>query len=164
MTAMPPHKCCLQLQRILDQSLESVDALEDLLHEERSALELQDSEKLLAVTTSKTLCVRHLETLETERRSLCTAAGYEASDAGMMDLLKWCDDKSDVAPAWDRLLHSARQCEALNRTNGAIGRIRHEQAMSLLAVLSGGADSSGTLYSSEGQESTRFQQRALARI
>ena len=152
-----------ELQRILDRSLECASRLEDLLHDERSALELQDSGKLGAITTSKELCVQRLETLESERRILCADAGYTASETGMKDMLSWCDRSSDVTPIWSSLVQCARQCEALNRTNGAIGRLTYEHVMSALAVLSGG--SSGTpLYSSEGQESARFERRPLARI
>ena len=163
MMEMQPDRCSLELQRILDRSLECAGRLEDLLHDERSALELQDTGKLRAVTTSKDLCVQCLENLESERRSLCVAAGYTASESGMRDLLRWCDRRSLVTPVWIKLLHSARQCEALNRTNGAIGRLTYEHVMSALAVLGGG--SSGTpLYSPEGQKSTRYEQRPLARI
>ena len=163
MMGMDPDRCSLELQRILDESVECASRLDDLLHDERSALELQDSGKLREVTTSKELCVHCLESLEAERRSLCAAAGYEASETGMNDLLSWCDRGSVVAPVWEGLLHSARQCEALNITNGAIGRLRHEQTMNVLAVLSGGSSGS-PLYSSEGQETARFERRALAYI
>ncbi len=163
MMEMQPDRCSLELQRILDRSLECAGRLEDLLHDERSALELQDTGKLRAVTTSKDLCVQCLENLESERRSLCVAAGYTASESGMKDLLRWCDRSSLVTPVWIKLLHSARQCEALNRTNGAIGRLTYEHVMSALAVL-GGSTSGTPLYNPEGQESTRFQQRPLARI
>ena len=158
-----PERCNLELQRILDRSFECASRLEDLLHDERSALELQDTEKLGAVTTSKELCVQCLESLESERRTLCVAAGYDASESGMKDMLRWCDGSSVVTPVWNRLLQSARQCEALNRTNGAIGRLSYEHVMSALAVLSGGSGRT-PLYSPEGQESVRFEQRPLGCI
>jgi len=163
MTKIDPDPCRLELQRILDQSLECTSKLEDLLHDERSALELQDTESLRVVTTSKNLCVRCLESLEAERQTLCAAAGYDGSEAGMKEMLSWCDSSITITPVWQQLLQSARECEALNRTNGAIGRIRYEHVISALALLSG--DSNGTaFYSPEGQESTHFKQHALALI
>lgn len=163
MTNIDPDPCRLELQRILDQSLECTGKLEDLLHDERSALELQNTENLLALTTSKNLCVRCLESLEAERQTLCAAAGYDSSEAGMKEMLSWCDIQSTVTPVWHQLLQSARECEALNRTNGAIGRVRYEHVMSALALLSGGSDGTA-LYSPEGQESAHVKQRALALI
>ena len=158
-----PDRFGFELHRILDRSLDCANRLEDLLRDERSALELQDTEKLRTVTTSKELCVQCLESLESERATLCEAAGHDASESGMKDMLRWCDRSSVVTPIWNRLLQSARQCKALNLTNGAIGRLRYEHLMSALAVLNGGS-SDTPLYGPEGQESARFEQRALARV
>ncbi len=163
MTEMSADQCSSELLRILDQSLDCTTGLEDLLHDERSVLASQDSSELVAITASKERCVQHLEMLESERQTLCAACGFDSSETGMQDVLNWCDRNAVVTPAWNRLLQSAKQCEGLNRTNGAIGRIRYEHVMSALAVLNG-SSSSPSVYGPEGQESTRFEQRALARI
>lgn len=163
MTEINAGPCNLELERILEQSLECTSRLEDLLHDERTALELQDTGSLRALTTSKNLCVQCLESLDAERQELCVAAGYEGSEAGMKDMLSWCDTNATATPVWHQLLKISRVCEALNRTNGAIGRIRYEHVMSALAVLSN--DTSGAaLYGSEGQESAHFKPRALALV
>ncbi len=163
MMDMDPNQCSLELKWILDRSLECASRLEGLLHDERSALELQDTEQLRAITTSKEQCVRCLESLESERLTLCATVGYDASKTGMKEMLNWCDRSFAVTPAWEGLLQRARQCEALNQTNGAISRIRYEHVMSALAVLKGDS-SSASLYGPEGQQSDRFERRALARI
>ncbi len=162
MTEISPDQCATELKRILELSLECTNRLDELLHDEYGALETQDMSALGAITTSKELCVRSLNSFESERQTLCTAAGYDAGGKGMQALLQWCDRRSVITPVWERLLQNAKQCDALNRTNGAIGRIRFEHVMSALAVLKGGG--SGTLYSAEGQETERFEQRSLALV
>ncbi len=163
MMDMDPDRCSLELQRILDRSLECTSKLADLLHDERSALESQDTEQLRAITTCKEQCVQRLESLESERLALCATVGYDANAAGMKEMLNWCDGSFTVTPAWEGLLQRARQCDALNQTNGAIDRIRYKHVMSALAVPSGDGGSI-SLYGPEGQQSDRFEQRALARI
>ena len=163
MLQMDPHHCQLELRRILDESLECADRLEELLHDERDALEAPDAESLLAIATSKELCVRCMESLESERRSLCAAAGYGAGEAGMKDLLEWCDHGSVVTPLWHRLLKTARQCEALNRTNGAVGHLRYEHLTAAIAVLGGGSEDTA-LYGSKGRQTAPTGRRALASI
>ena len=133
------------------------------MNEERSALESQDADQLRAIATSKKVCVQCLEALESERRALCEAAGFDAGDTGMQSILDWCGRSSGVASAWDELLHSARLCKEINRINGAIGRLRYEHVMSALALFNGITGES-PLYSDEGQEASRFEQRALALI
>ena len=162
MTEISPDQCGTELKRILELSLECTIRLDELLHDEYGALETQDMSALGAITTSKELCVRSLNSLESERQTLCTAAGYDASGKGMQALLQWCDRRSIITPVWERLLQLAKQCDAFNRTNGAIGRIRFEHVISALAVLKGGG--SGTLYSAEGQETEHFEQRSLALV
>lgn len=157
-----PEQCGAELKRILELCLECASRLDELLHDEYGALEEQDMSALGAITTSKELCVHTLDNLESERQTLCTAAGYDANGKGMKALLQWCDRRAVIAPIWERLLQSAKECDALNRTNGAIGRIRFEHVMSALAVLNGGGG--GALYSAEGQETERFEQRSLALI
>jgi len=163
MTSMQPGQCGAELQRILERSAECAGRLDDLLHDEFCTLKSQDMDALSAITTSKELCVQHLSELEIERKSLCTAAGYDSGEAGMNDLLQWCDPQSVIAPVWITLLQSAKKCDAMNRTNGAIGRVRFEHVTSALAVLTGGTEEA-SLYSAAGQETARFAQRSLARI
>lgn len=158
-----PNSCGGELRRILDRSLECAVRLEELLREEQTALERQEIEKLPPITASKETCVQCLQSLEAERRSLCAALGFGAGPAEMEKLLKWCDSGSAVSTLWSRLLVLAEQCESLNRTNGAVGRIRHDQVMSALVLLSGNGAATPQ-YRADGQESSRFQRRALARI
>lgn len=160
---MSAEQCSTKLLRILEQSLDCATGLEDLLHDERSVLEAQDSIELVAITSTKQRCVLDLERLESERKDLCAACGFNSSESAMQDLLNWCDRNSVVTPVWNRLLQSAKLCEGLNRTNGAIGRIRYEHVMSALAVLNGSSNNP-TVYGSRGQEPARFEQRALALV
>lgn len=160
---MSADQCSTQLLRILEQSLDTASELEDLLHDERNILESQNSNELMAITSTKDRCVQVLEKLETERKALCTACGFGSNQDGMQDVLNWCDSNSVVTAIWNRLLTNAKVCDGLNRTNGAIGRIRYEHVMSALAVLHG-SNNKSTVYGSQGQEPARHEQRELALI
>lgn len=162
-TQVSADQCNVELLQILDNSLSIATSLEDLLHDERSALESQNSSELMGIITNKEQYVRGLATLESERQALCKTCGFESNASGMQDVLNWCDGSSVVTPVWNSLLQTAKQCEALNNCNGAIGRIRYEHVMSALAVLNG-SSSNPAIYGPKGKESARFEQRALAHV
>lgn len=161
--AVEPDPCGSELHRILGQCLECASRLQEILQDEHAALEQQDTENLRTVITSKTLCVQLMESLEAERQAICAAAGYDSDESGMQGLFNWCDQSSTLAPLWQQLLQSSRACERLNRTNGAIGRVRYKHVLGALAVLSGNGNEA-SLYNPEGRESAGFKQRALALI
>ncbi len=152
-----------ELLRLIEQCLDYGSRLEALLRDELSALESQDITALRSLSSSKELCVRSMDNLESERRTLCTRAGYAPDEAGMVDMLKWCDKGNGVTPVWNSLLQVIKRCESLNRTNGAICRMRYEHVVSVLAVFSGGNGTTET-YGPGGHSAPRFEQHALARI
>ena len=134
-----------------------------MLQDERSALESQSVGALEAVAVSKLDCVRNLDQLDSERRSLGETAGFEAGESGMQALLGWCDDGSQLETAWHELMQVANRCSLLNQSNGAIGRVRQEHVKGALAVLSGG-DHNDAVYDANGRDGGRIGQRELARI
>jgi flagella synthesis protein FlgN len=152
-----------ELLHQIEQCLDYGSQLEALLRDELSALESQDVSALRSIASNKELCVRSMESLESERRTLCTRAGFAADEAGMSDMLKWCDQSNVVTPVWNSLLQCIKRCESLNRTNGAICRMRYEHVVNVLTVFSGGSGTAET-YGPGGHSAPRFEQHALARI
>ncbi len=160
---LTPDRCRAKLRDVLDRSLECSRRLEALLQDERTALQTQNAGDLEAVAASKLDCVRNLDRLENERRSLGSKAGFEGGESGMQALLGWCDDGARLEGAWRELLQIADRCSQLNQSNGAIGRVRQEQLRSALAVLSG-ANHDNAVYDANGRDAGRIGQRELARI
>ena len=160
---LTPDRCRAKLRHVLDRSLECSKRLEALLQDERAALQTQNAGELEAVTASKLDCVRNLDQLENERRSLGNNAGFEAGESGMQALLGWCDDGSRLEGSWRELLEIANRCSLLNQSNGAIGRVRQEHVRGALAVLSGG-NHDDAVYDATGRDAGRIGQRELARI
>lgn len=152
-----------ELLRLIEQCLDYGSRLEALLRDELSALESQDVTALHDLSSSKELCVRSMDNLESERRTLCMRAGHAPDEAGMVNMLKWCDKSNGVTPVWNSLLQVIKRCESLNRTNGAICRMRYEQVVNVLTAFSGGNGATET-YGPGGQSAPRFEQHALARI
>ena len=152
-----------ELLRLIEQCLDYGSRLEALLRDELSALESQDVTILHSLSSSKELCVRSMDDLESERRTLSTRAGHAPDETGMADMLKWCDKSNRVTPVWNSLLQVIRRCDSLNRTNGAICRMRYEHVVNVLTAFSGGNGTTET-YGPGGQSATRFEQHALARI
>ena len=152
-----------ELQRIVEQNLECAVQLSELLHEERHALEEQDVDSLRAVAANKQLAVQRMEEIEKQRRSLCAAMGVGVDAPGMDELQSLCDPKASVKPMWDKLINIVAECEALNRSNGAISRLRSAQLKSVLEMFNS-TDSVNPLYNATGHGISQTEQHAIARI
>ena len=152
-----------QLKPVVEQLTGLVERLHGLLEEEHSALTSQNADQLRAVANSKRLCVECIEKAESERRSLCRSAGFDAGEAGMLEFAKWCDPGAKLETAWRDVVRAAKRSESMNRVNAGIGRARLQQVSEALAILNG-VNPGHSLYDSKGGESADIGRRALAQI
>lgn len=150
-----------RLERILSDSARQADRLRLALRTERAALEANDADALDAATAAKADPLATLTALEADRAAAVRSAGFD-TDAGAMDeIIGWCDEGQVLANGWRGLLGVARDCDRLNATNGAIIRLRRQQAMARLTVLRGSEFDGGT-YAAPGIETHSPGGRALA--
>lgn len=147
-----------KLVDVIGTSVCHARALRESLDDERQALESQDLDALHAAADNKTRCVEALQTLEAERRRLCAASGIGDPAGGLGHLAR---TDSRIASGWEQLLAVLSECNRLNRTNGAIIRVRKDQFETSLAVLRGGSMAT-ELYGRDGAGSHAGGQRSLA--
>lgn len=123
------------LERCIDCALELKTALAD----ERAALERRDTDAMAGAAEAKERLTAELAGLEESRRRIAGGGG----DATMRALADGCGD-ADLAAHWDRYRDVARDCDALNRTNGAIIQLRRRQIVDGLTLLRGEPPAAGT--------------------
>lgn len=145
MSALRVTKNTAELKDILSDGLEYITSLKAVLVEERGALENRDT--VLLETTSKSK--------ETLAKNLAMFDFFRAD----IESLATSDDRS-IFDAWHNFQSIARDCDALNRTNGAIIRARHDQVLTGLSVLQGRERDSDT-YSSSGSTVGSAGRRSL---
>ena len=156
-----PVEARQRILEIIGSSVYQALGLKESLEDERHALAAQDIDALNAAIENKSRCVAKLQTLEQERRRLCSQSGYGESTEHMRQMMAWCDDNSVVANGWEQLMAIASDCSSLNMTNGAIIRVRRDQIESSLSVLRGGTPGTD-IYGRDGTGSSGVSQRSLA--
>jgi len=156
-----PGEARQRIVEIIGSSVYHALGLKESLEDERKALAAQDIDALNRAIDNKSRCVATLQTLEQDRRRLCSISGHGEAIDHMQQMMAWCDEDSVVANSWEQLMVIATECSTLNMTNGAIIRVRKEQIESSLSVLRGGAP--GTeIYGRDGTGSNSMSQRSLA--
>ena len=78
----------------------------------------------------------------------------------MDDLAEWCDDDLLVTNCWQHFRDIAGECDALNKTNGAIIHLRRQQVLDGLSILRGNPNETIT-YSPTGSGTTAMAGRPL---
>ncbi|MDH4047918.1 MAG: flagellar protein FlgN [Gammaproteobacteria bacterium] len=150
-----------RLQKVLGDSVHCVLDLRDVLLQERGALEQRDTALLGKSADLKESCIRKLAAFEDARGEISRDAGFSASLDDMSALTEWCDKDAVIRNCWSQFTEIARECDALNSTNGAIIRVRRQQILAGLALLRGG-EVPVESYGIKGSETTGFGGRELA--
>lgn len=132
-----------------------------LLREEARALEARDIDAVVQIATAKTQRVAALNGLAARRVAFLAAAGFETDRAGMD---RWLEtdagtERATLWAAWRALLDTAREAQALNRTNGLTIESRLQTNQRLLAAM--GSAPQPALYGPDGQSRAGGPARTL---
>jgi flagellar biosynthesis/type III secretory pathway chaperone len=141
----PTGKDQAELKEILSDGLGYVGNLKKALIEERDALENRDTELLASTAQSKETLAKNLAMFDFFRTDIENFARH---------------DNGAVLDAWNEFQAIARDCDSLNRTNGAIIRARHDQISTGLSLLQG-RDRSSDTYSPSGATAAASGRRSL---
>ncbi|MDJ0911176.1 MAG: flagellar protein FlgN [Woeseiaceae bacterium] len=163
MTRPSPSEARERIVAVLGQSVYHALGLKEVLMDERSALELEDTDALERAVDSKGRCIDKLQALEKDRESLCEASGFVSGPSQMQDMTAWCDENSIVADGWSQLMDVAAECNQLNLANGAAIRLRQQHTEAGLAVLRGSEQRPAT-YARTGDGSATRLNRSLAEV
>ena len=161
MTRPTPAEARTTIADIIGRSVSQAAGLKESLEVEREALAQQDTDALDAVVVSKTEYAGKLQALDDERSALCQAWGFTSGPGQMDDLIDWCDEDAVISERWEELMQLAAEGNALNLTNGAIIRLRHQQFETSLSLLRGVTPGSDT-YGRNGVEAGDLSRRSLA--
>lgn len=160
MSTSTPAETRSRIQEILRDSVHWALGLKETLDQEREALEQRDIDALNQVAMTKEVLIRKLANLEVARAAASEEAGFGSSPAEMESLTEWCDKDLSTTNSWKNFREIANECDARNRTNGAIIRLRRQQIIDGLSLLRGDEHDSST-YTSTGSASSEIGGRAL---
>ena len=122
----------------------------DVLERERDALAAGRVEDIDACGAHKLSLLSELETLETDRAALASAASI--TPMGLDDALAAAGLAASAAPGWEALLGALRACHEANAVNGQITLQRRRHVERALHILRGtGRDNAG-LYGPDGRD------------
>lgn len=147
---MPDRSHCRdQLLLLLTEELQYAIRLEALLTAEGDALTGRDIERVEGLVREKQTLLQAFEDLEVRRHEQVAAAGFSADRAGLEDCIAWCDSQGRLARLWSELMVHIRQCQQLNRRNGAVVDVSRRHVQQTLTLLRGQAPATA-LYSPAG--------------
>lgn len=160
MTCDSPEETRVQIANILGESVRCALDLKEILVEERKALQDRDTMSLSTAANSKLALVREIANLNQTRDKVSAQAGFGNSPDYMEDLADWCDDDLLVTNLWQNLQSIASECDLMNKTNGAIIHLRHQQTLNGLSVLRGSENDAGT-YAPAGSATHNLPARTI---
>lgn len=147
------------MKSVLEKGIACALELKAALIDERDALERRDTARMADAANGKERLVVELARLEESRTRIIGIAGFDGAADAMRALADSCDSP-DLASSWERYRGVARDCDTLNRTNGAIIQLRRRQIIDGLTLLRGEPPAAGT-YSETGTADTGAGGRAL---
>jgi flagellar biosynthesis/type III secretory pathway chaperone len=134
-----------ELEEILSDGLGYVGALKSALIEERNALENRDTSSLEKTAQSKQTLAKNLAMFDFFRA----------------DIESFANERSgSILDDWNEFQTIARDCDAMNKTNGAIIRARYDQLATGLSLLQG-RDKNSNTYTPSGTTVTSTGRRSL---
>lgn len=154
------HETRDRIIKVLTESVDCALGLKETLVDERDALERRDTISLHTAAASKAGLIRKLANLNETRGEISKQAGFSRGTETMEDLAAWCDDDSLVSNCWQHFREIARECDLLNKTNGAIILLRRQQILDGLSLLRGNQNSTST-YTPTGAAANSVAGREL---
>jgi flagellar biosynthesis/type III secretory pathway chaperone len=148
-----------RLEILLDREIEAARSLQTTLDAERAVLTGNSPEAVLEKAARKTELFGEIETLEAQRRELCSAASISLPNLrrGRASVISGVPEQ--VADRWHSLLELIAGCRLANEVNGYIINARRGQVNQLFQVIRGGGP---VLYGPQGK-TFATSLRALAR-
>jgi len=146
--------------RGLDEEQQAADSLLQLLKQEQDVLVNADVDGLVKLTGEKAKLAAQMSQLAKRRHGALTAAGFDATEAGMQAWLGSPWASADDNKAWKELLATMQSAKELNRVNGLLISQHMARNQSALGALQGSAQG-GTFYGPDGQATTKIGSRRL---
>ena len=128
-TRPDPAACRERLGRALAEEAAGLGELTVLLDREHELLKAQDVVALDEAIRERRGCVARLIRADEERRALCRQFGASETVAGLEQLMRWCDPRGQLLPAWQASSAAVVQARSVNDRNAAFvgARLRHVQ-------------------------------------
>jgi len=154
-----------QIAAILKQQIEAASDLQDLLTQERAALESRDLEAFDKIVAEKQTLVSQLDDLERTRNTLVTQAGYSGEPEKFDDYLTAEDQGSRLTKQSEQLRSILSECFQLNRINAGMVELSYHYLNQSLAVLRGTEGPQKDTYGPQGKTiESSDSQRTIAKV
>ena len=99
-----------RLADLLQQEQNGTRRLLTELERQQQSLASAQPELIEASAQASQQHIQTLEALEKKRNALAARLGYSGDNAGMEQLIRWCDYDGTLAQEWRKLLEIARRC------------------------------------------------------
>ncbi len=162
---MTPRAHKEQIASVLKQQIDAANALQDLLSQERAALECRDLETFDKIVAQKQGQVAQLDDLERSRKNLVQQSGYPGEPEKFGEYLFAVDQDDTLTPLSERLKNILSECFQLNRINAGMVELSYHYLNQSLAVLRGTEGLQKDTYGPQGKHiESADSQRTIAKV
>ncbi|MFL1465858.1 flagella synthesis protein FlgN [Marinobacter sp. DUT-3] len=149
-----------ELKDLLSQDIRQLDALADILEQEKSCLSSSDMQALQAITTEKNTLLDQIRGRARQKIHTLVAMGYRPESGAPSRFIRSAG-LSDLASLWSQANERLTFCQEINQNNGRV--ISHMQKrLSRLTDIFRGASSQQKLYGAHGEQTGASQRTILA--
>jgi flagellar biosynthesis/type III secretory pathway chaperone len=156
--------CREALDQLLQMQLATVEEVNQYLVELKASIAQNDIEVMNSSLSENNLPIDKIETLEHRRNQLLIQYGFEASNEGLTECIKWCDDNvGSLSKRYQLLTDSLIQLQQSIQINALLvnkGQDRIKRSVSLLTGQVGYEKSS--TYSKNGQTYDAINKRSIS--
>lgn len=146
--------------RTLAEEQQAASQLLALLLQEQAQLVDAQIESLDRITQDKAGVLGRMTELARERHRALGAAGFDATETGMLDWVNSPLATAEATKSWTDLLALAKSAKDLNRTNGLLINRHMARNQNALNVLQG-TPQGGNFYGPNGQATTKTVSRGF---
>jgi len=158
-----PNLCREEMDQMLQTQLTTVDKVNRYLVKLQDSIGQNDIKALNAMLSANNLPVNEIEKLETYRHQILTQYGFEASNEGLSDCIKWCDDKGVLMQRYQTLIVSLAQLKQSIQINALLVKKGQERVKKSVNLLTGQINNEkSNTYSKNGQTYDATSKRSIS--
>ena len=159
-----PNLCREEMDQLLQTQLATVEEVNRYLIELKASIGQNDIEALNATLSAEYLPINEIENLENRRHQILIQYGFEASNDGLSECIKWCDDNDGILfKRYQTLIASLVQLQQSIQINALLVNKGQERIKKSVSLLTGQVNNEkSNTYSKNGQTYDSISKRSIS--
>ena len=137
------------LKHLLRQDLKDLEALSQILNEEKDLLGTRNSDAIQLITKNKSALVQQIEGRAKQKAKLLASSGLGIKPGAVTQTLERLGD-TELSELWKQSLEALKSCKDQNSVNGSIVSHTLQRTAKLMSIIRGQGNQTN-LYGQKGK-------------